>query len=271
MYFELATSNCSRLARVMPSTASDMRVTGLPPTSLMVAKAEELLQKDVPVYRIGDLLLVASERISMTPAGNTFPDNMWNSHLVAQTTVEGFNCDFKSFPDATAGAPRNIANAIRGLELFQAMYLSMHVVSSVSLNSSKCTCPGFHSKSVCKHIALKDVVERRGMSLGVNLGSYPIPLQAAKYYMGITQTGKRIIAKPMLQDTPKKHHRTKHPLALEDATGVGPSTAALASGPTLDVAEISSSIPVGGASSSTSDVIQGPYIYGAPIYRGALI
>ena len=80
----------------------------------------------------------------------------------------------------------------------------MHVVTDKG-----CSCLGFRSVSVCWHWALKDLLKEGSVNLSVNLGTYPMPLHAARLYLGIENPQARTFSVAAMQDTPRKRRRGK--------------------------------------------------------------
>ena len=101
--------------------------------------------------------------------------------------------------------PNNVQGALRLVGLFESLYLSMHVVTA-----SGCSCVAFNSLSVCWHVAFRSLKlsQQNPNNLGVRLRSFPIPLEAARLYMGVNPPRGTSFARAAVQDTPRRKRIT---------------------------------------------------------------
>jgi hypothetical protein len=209
-YFENVTGNAHRLASVMPQTASDMRVTGLVPSSQMVQRAQDYVRGGgLAVFHEGKLCL-PSATIAWKLDGLADESGAAGCFMLAvKTALDGLQGDFSAFLSARECASADVRGAAQALRLFGTMYLSIHIVSlEQGIELLTCTCPGFWGQSVCWHKAA--AIERANgtINLGARLGSFPLPFEAARHFLGTNKPCGRSVARPGMQDTPKRRRFT---------------------------------------------------------------
>ena len=119
---------------------------------------------------------------------------------MTKTVVDGLRGDYSAIMDLCEHG-EGFEYARKLLDVFECLYLSMH---ALSVDAGKCSCPGFWSKSVCWHVAFWLMKRGMGLSMGVRLGSFPIPGEAARLYLGIGKTSRLTLARPTMQNTPKR-------------------------------------------------------------------
>ena len=183
---------------------TDMRVTDMAATAFMLEKAERHALNGGWLVDHNGYLLFCSETIGMSPGGlkDAQPEMAakWDAALVTKTVVDGLRGDYSAIMDLCEHG-EGFEYARKLLDVFECLYLSMH---ALSVDAGKCSCPGFWSKSVCWHVAFWNMKRGMGLSMGVRLGSFPIPGEVARLYLGIGKTSRLTLARPTMQNTPKR-------------------------------------------------------------------
>ena len=219
-YHEAVTQNSSSLASVVPAQPTEMRVTAMPPTTRMIEKAQTHMHGGWVGNHDG-YLLFRSGTIPMAPRGAA-PElaAKWDADLIMRTTLQGLKGDFSAMDACLSLGEAD--NAAAYLEIFESFYLSMHAVKDGS-----CSCPEYWGSSVCWHVAFRQLVGAQGVSLGVRLGSFPVPGELARLYLGIGKPKRTTHSRPTMQDTPPR--RQKLASKQHDSAGHQPASSMAAS------------------------------------------
>ena len=159
-YFESVVNNASNLDEVMPKTCSDMRVTQMPPTSQMLKKAANYLQRGGVVITSGTTLVLPSATISNLSSHASSAAHEATLHATVDSVLAGFQADFSLVDTMCKEAPASLHSATRLLGLFESLHLSMHVVTPAG-----CSCVAFNDLSVCWHWALKTLAQSSPLDL----------------------------------------------------------------------------------------------------------
>ena len=123
--------------------------------------------------------------------------------MIARTTLQGLRGDYSAIQELLQQA-EGVGQALGLLDVFASLYLSMH---AVAIDDGVCSCPGSSSASVCWHRSYWETLGGQRVSLGARLGSFPIPAEAARLYLGIGKTRRYDVARAVMQDTPVKRRR----------------------------------------------------------------
>ena len=171
-YYQSATSNCKQFSALIPDEASDMRVTGFPPTAAMRSKAQTY---EGVFCHIEDeqCYCYPSSKMFKFPAGLT-PEGKKDYFLKVARQSLAFGA--APYLIVQRCMDSDLPGKVKVLREFEEVYLGVHFVRLGNAQPAnqpfECSCPGFKISSVCWHVAHRQLQAENmeGMALNKKVG-----------------------------------------------------------------------------------------------------